>query len=61
MVLMFIVVEFNWMCVVNYCLCNLIGEFKFGDDLYMKWCDMLRDFWKFVDDYMLVVIEVRIY
>lgn len=61
MVPTFIAAEPNWMCVANHRSCNLTGEFKPGDDLYIKRCDMPRDSWKFADDYTSVVTEVRIH
>ncbi|PFX33207.1 Solute carrier family 22 member 5 [Stylophora pistillata] len=57
MVPTFIAAEPKWMCVANHRSCNLTGEFKPGDELYKKRCDMPREAWKFADDYTSVVTE----
>ena len=59
MVPTFIAAEPKWMCEANHISCNLTGEYKPGDDLYDKRCDMPRDAWKFADDYTSVVTQVR--
>lgn len=57
MVMVFIVLEFGWKCKNNL-ICFFIDIISLGDDRYKYRCDIFWYDWDFVDDFILVVIEV---